>query len=105
MAKKDFTQNIQGADAFFSNVTLNAEPAAPAVPIAPATPVTPEIVPAVRPVKGRKPARATYVFTLHLPVEWKDYLADKAWEKRMSVTGMLNEIIGDWIEKEERKGR
>ena len=107
MAKKDFSKTITGVDAFFSTAT----PAEPSVqedikPISEPVPSAHvEEIQTITSTETHTPARhgrSTYVFTLHLPKEWKDILADAAWERRMSVTGLLVEIIGNWLKAQKK---
>lgn len=103
MAKKDFSSTISGVDAFFSGTA--AEPMAtveePKV-VAPVQAYVPQSEATQEERSVGKHARETYVFTLHLPKQWKEILSDAAWERRMSVTGLLVQILGDWL-KAQRK--
>lgn len=97
MAKKDFKQSFSGVDAFFSSASQGEVPVTETQkPISQPQPMQ-SVEPVEEPRSNGKHARPTYIFTLHLPKEWKDILADTAWERRNSVTGLLVEIIGEWL--------
>ena len=111
MPKKDFTQDIQGTDAFFSNISINRPAPAPAPTPAPVKKTERIMVPEPKieeqPAKidGRHARKGapSFMFSLKLPLEWKETLADEAWKRRMTVTGLINAIISEWIEEHTNK--
>lgn len=48
-------------------------------------------------------ANGRYNFNLKMPLDWKDRLADQAWMRRMTISDMLNMVIGEWLDSQERK--
>lgn len=49
--------------------------------------------------KEKKTARTTIL----LKQSTRDKLEELKWEKRMSVNELINQIIEDWLKKEERR--
>lgn len=75
-AKKDFTQAAaKGADAFFQNT--------------PAQQAEPQKI----------AANGKYNFNLKMPLAWKDQIAEHAWRNRLTISDLMNEIIGAWLEE------
>ena len=101
MPKKDFTQDIQGTDAFFSNFSINRPEPAPVKKTERVAAPAPKVEEPPVKVDGRHARKGapSFMFSLKLPLEWKDTLADEAWKRRMTVTGLINSIISDWIEE------
>lgn len=101
MPKKDFTQDIQGTDAFFSNISINRAEPAPVKKTERVVMAEPKVEEAPVKIDGRRARKGapSFMFSLKLPLDWKETLADEAWKRRMTVTGLINAIIGEWIEE------
>ena len=42
---------------------------------------------------------ATYNFNLKMPLAWKKQITFQAWLRRMTITDLMNDIVGEWLAK------
>lgn len=84
MAKKNFTSDIAvGTDRFFSaNDPKDTQD----------TKDTPS-------VQNTQDVQGVYRINLKLEGKYKEFLAEEAWKRRISVTALLNQIIGEFQER------
>lgn len=99
MSKKNFRADIaSGADRFFSVndvVETQAEADMQDTKVIKSVKATEE----TRDTQGTKDTSDTqqyYRINLKLRAEYKDYLADEAWRQRISITELLNRMIGEY---------
>lgn len=48
-------------------------------------------------VPGASDTKQTYNFNLKMPLAWKKQITYQAWLRRMTITDLMNDIVGEWL--------